>query len=87
MNVKNNKIKNNKKSFKKILINNIKPKQKDEKRRRNSFQINPQKIKNKGLNYSRNDMEKQIKNEEKPKDKDADKDNEKNIKEKIIIKK
>ena len=61
MNVKNNKIKNNRKSFKKILINNIKPKQKDEKRRRNSFQINPQKIKNKGLNYSRNDIEKQIK--------------------------
>ena len=61
MNVKNNKIKNNRKSFKKILINNIKSKQKDEKRRRNSFQINPQKIKNKGLNYSRNDIEKQIK--------------------------
>ena len=51
MNVKNNKIKNNRKSYKKILINNIKPKQKDEKRRRNSFQINPQKIKNKGLRY------------------------------------
>ena len=61
MNVKNNKIKNHRKSFKKILINNIKLKQKDEKRRRNSFQINPQKIKNKGLNYSRNDIEKQIK--------------------------